>query len=83
MMKRFLDSEFFTDKMTLILRRNWLVLSLPVRVLKGLTIVRFHNFKGIFYGRFFTVKAYSNTYQKTASKNTWPANGREERSLGS
>jgi hypothetical protein len=29
----------------LILRRNWLVLSLPVCGLKGLTIVRFHNFK--------------------------------------
>jgi hypothetical protein len=33
-MKRFLDSEFFTDKTTLILRKIWLVLSLPVCVFK-------------------------------------------------
>jgi hypothetical protein len=49
MMKRSLDSEFFTDKPTLILRRNWLVLLLPVCVLKGLTIVRFSQLQMNFF----------------------------------
>ncbi len=65
-MKRSLDSEYFTDKPTLILRRNWLVLSLPVCGLKGLTIVRFSQLQMNFLRPIFTVKSYTNTYQKTA-----------------
>ncbi len=80
MMKRFLDSEFFTDKTTLILRKNWLVLSLPVCVLKGLTIVRFSHLQRNFYGRFFTVKLIQTPIKRQRRTNTWPANGRKERS---
>ncbi len=51
-----LDSKFFTDKTTLIPRKNWLVLSLPVCVLKGLTIVRFFTLSKEVFTADFTVK---------------------------
>jgi hypothetical protein len=65
-MKRFFRQPIFTDKTTLILRQNWLVLSLPVCNLKGLTIVRCSQLKMNFLRPIFYSKAYSNTYQKTA-----------------
>jgi hypothetical protein len=68
--EKILDSEFFTDKMTLIQRKLAWFIAACLHFLRPDNCMFLH-LQRIFYGRFFTVKELIQTpIGKTAPKNT-------------